>query len=181
MYAPYSKTPKARIPLKSLRDSALISLSEYKRIKDDSIFLSDYELEEKRKKDKLLLEKSLEKSLLLRKKIEEYDENHFRYPIKSEFDKEREEKDLLILENAKKIKEKEDDFVKSMDKMIQYAKMATIRDRQIEDKKRVEEIFKKKDEKLEIISEIERLKELKIRSEMENEIKKKEEKVLLLL
>ena len=165
MFTPYARTPKPRKPLKTLRDSALISFTEYKRIKDDSIYLSEIERIEKKKREEELLQKSLFKSINLKKRIINYDETHTRPELKSEFDIENEKKNILILETAKKIKEKEDDFVKSMDKMIQYAKMATIRDRQIEDKKRIEEIFKKKDEKLDIISEIERLKELKIRSE----------------
>ena len=173
MFTPYARTPKPRKPLKTLRDSALISFIEYKRIKDDSIYLSEIERIEKKKREEELLQKSLFKSINLKKRIINYDETHTRPELKSDFDIENEKRNILILENAKKIKEKEDDFVKSMDKMIQYAKMATIRDRQIEDKKRIEEIFKKQDEKLDIISEIERLKELKIRSEKEDDIKKK--------
>ena len=173
MFTPYARTPKPRKPLKTLRDSALISFTEYKRIKDDSIYLSEIERIEKKKREEELLQKSLFKSINLKKRIINYDETHTRPELKSDFDIENEKRNILILENAKKIKEKEDDFVKSMDKMIQYAKMATIRDRQIEDKKRIEEIFKKQDEKLDIISEIERLKELKIRSEKEDDIKKK--------
>jgi hypothetical protein len=173
MFTPYARTPKPRKPLKTLRDSALISFTEYKRIKDDSIYLTEIERIEKKKREEELLQKSLFKSINLKKRIINYDETHTRPELKSDFDIENEKRNILILENAKKIKEKEDDFVKSMDKMIQYAKMATIRDRQIEDKKRIEEIYKKKDEKLDIISEIERLKELKIRSEKEDDIKKK--------
>ena len=65
MFTPYARTPKPRKPLKTLRDSALISFTEYKRIKDDSIYLSEIERIEKKKREEELLQKSLFKSIKL--------------------------------------------------------------------------------------------------------------------
>ena len=64
------------------------------------------------------------------------------------------------------------DEVKEMNKMVAYAKAATIRERQLEEKQREWENYKVQEKKKDKIMEIERLK--KIRELEEIEAKKKE-------
>ncbi len=65
------------------------------------------------------------------------------------------------------------DEVKEMNKMVAYAKAATIRERQLEEKQRDWEDFKNQEKKKDKIMELERLK--KIKEQEEIEAKRKEE------
>ena len=69
--------------------------------------------------------------------------------------------DNKIREKAKKYFEENLDEVKEINKLVLYAKMASIRDKQIEEKKRMKLNKKKFEEKMDLINEIERLKELR--------------------
>lgn len=64
------------------------------------------------------------------------------------------------------------DEVKEMNKMVAYAKAATIRERQLEEKQREWENYKVQEKKKDKIMEIERLKKIKELEEIE--AKKKE-------
>lgn len=48
-----------------------------------------------------------------------------------------------------------------MDKICLYARISTIRDKQLKERKELEKMLKKKEEKIDLMAEIERLKELK--------------------
>jgi hypothetical protein len=85
----------------------------------------------------------------------------------SDIDKENIEKNNSLLAQAKKIIDKEDDAVKEMNKMVLYAKVATIRDKQQEEQKMLQEDFKKKEMKMDLMMELERLKELKFQENRE--------------
>ena len=55
-----------------------------------------------------------------------------------------------------------------------YAKCVTVRDKQLDDKKRVWELTKEQEKKKDLIMEIERLKNIKHHDEMERKHKEKE-------
>ena len=65
----------------------------------------------------------------------------------------------------------ENDILKAMDKLVVYAKTATIRDRQLEERKFMEDMYKHKEQRLEHMMELERLKELKLQEVKEQELK----------
>ena len=94
--------------------------------------------------------------------------------LESEEEAVRRKKNEEILARAQRIIENQDDAVKTMDKMVLYAQIATIRDRQKEDTKKNIIIDKKKEEKLDILMEINRLKEMKQQEEIENERRKQQ-------
>ena len=54
-----------------------------------------------------------------------------------------------------------------MEKLSLYARVATIRDRQKAEHKEMEKVFKKKEDKLDTMMELERLKELKLQQDRE--------------
>lgn len=56
--------------------------------------------------------------------------------------------------------ENEDD-VKAMNKMMLYSKVVTIRDKQLEENKRLEKDWAEEQKRLDLLMEIERLKDLK--------------------
>ena len=76
-----------------------------------------------------------------------------------------------IRKKAKKYFEENLDEVKAINKLVLYAKMASIRDKQIEEQKVIKLKKKKLEEKLDLINEIERLKELR-KNELNEEKRK---------
>ena len=84
---------------------------------------------------------------------------------------------LLTYENQKitdpyAIVDQNDDAIKDLNILCKYAKIATIRDRQLNERKQMEDMYKKKEERLDLMMELERLKEIKFKEEKEKEIKK---------
>ena len=75
-----------------------------------------------------------------------------------------------IRENAQRLLEENLEEVKKMNKLVLYAKVASIRDKQIEEQKKIKSLEKKRNEKMDLIYEIERLKEMRKR-ELEEEKK----------
>ena len=151
-----------------MRDSAILSFKEFERIKRNSQLNPEPEqrvIEENKNQ-----ENRLAKARAHRDKLKAYDKLHIKTTIdESEEEMYNRKKNQQILERAQRMMETQDDAVKTMDKMVLYAQIATIRDRQREDVKQQEEIFKKKEEKLDILMEINRLKEMKQQEEIDNE------------
>ena len=84
---------------------------------------------------------------------------------------------LLTFENKKIIDPysvvgKEDDAIKELNILCKHAKIASIRDKQLDERKHMENMYKKKEEKLDFMMELERLKEIKYKEEQEKESKK---------
>ena len=84
---------------------------------------------------------------------------------------------LLTYENKKitdpfTIVNKDDDAIKDLNILCKYAKIASIRDRQLNERKEMENLYKKKEERLDLMMELERLKEIKFKEEKEKQIKK---------
>ena len=59
-----------------------------------------------------------------------------------------------------------------MDKMCLYAKISTVRDKQLRERKEMEQMYKKKEEKIDLMVEIERLKGLKEQEDREKVLQK---------
>lgn len=89
-----------------------------------------------------------------------------RYAV-SDIDKENMAKSNSLLYQAKKMLDEEHDLVKDMNKMVLYAKVATIRDRQLEEQKYIQAEYKNQKQKIDLMMELERLKELKFQEERE--------------
>ena len=160
--------------MRILKDSAILSLKEFNKIKQDSIF--EPKINVSTSAINIFDKNKIQKALNHKQKIIDYDKNKQLETLK----KLQEEESMKILENENIIS-KEDDYVKQMDKMVLYAKVATIRDRQIIDKKKIEEINKKKEEKLDLLMELERLKDLKYREEEKEKLIKKQREGSLIL
>ncbi len=84
---------------------------------------------------------------------------------------------LLTYESQKitdpySIVDKNDDAIKDLNILCKYAKIATIRDKQLDERKQMEKMYKKKEERLDLMMELERLKEIKLKEEKEKETKK---------
>ena len=68
--------------------------------------------------------------------------------------------------------DEEHDDVKHMNQMMLYSKVVTIRDKQLEESKRLESEWLEEQKRLDLMMEIERLKTLKMQEE--REVKRKE-------
>ena len=84
---------------------------------------------------------------------------------------------LLTYENKKitdpfTIVDQNDDAIKDLNILCKQAKVATIRDKQLDERKEMENMYKKKEERLDLMMELERLKEIKFKEEKEKQIKK---------
>lgn len=84
----------------------------------------------------------------------------------NDMEREKSEQKKAINNRAVEISHEDLDDVKLMNKMVAYAKAATIREKQLEEKQRDWESFKIQEKKKDKIMEIERLK--KIKEEQEN-------------
>ncbi len=69
-------------------------------------------------------------------------------------------KDSILAWAEAQLDEEKDD-VKHMNQMVIYSKCVTIRDKQLEEQKRLEEEYRAENKRLDIMMEIERLKSLK--------------------
>ena len=84
---------------------------------------------------------------------------------------EKNKADTLLSKAQKKLDEEMDD-VKHMNQMVLYSKVVTIRDKQLEENKRLEQEWIDEQKKLDLMMEIERLKVLK--EEEERDVRKHE-------
>src|SRR5689334_7496602 len=85
----------------------------------------------------------------------------------SDIEKENIEKNNGLLAQAKKMLDEDHDLVKEMNKMMLYSKVATIRDKQKDQSKVIQEEYTKQKRKMDLMMELERLKELKFQEERE--------------
>ena len=116
----------------------------------------------------------LANSIRLKNRIIDYDNNNsFNRLIKSDYEKEKEKEDKELLKKAQKELEENYDEVKYMNSIMLSAQLASIRDKQIEEKKKIELKNKKMEEKIYLLCEIERLKELNNREKFEKKLNEK--------
>ena len=85
----------------------------------------------------------------------------------------QENKNKKILLFAKECKENELDLTKKMNQLLKYAKVVSVRDEQKKMRIKLKNEIKRKDEKLELMMELERLKGLKLEEEEKNKLKEK--------
>ena len=80
-------------------------------------------------------------------------------PISAEAKAEKAKADTLLSKAQAQIDEREDD-VKQMNAMMLYSKVVTIRDKQLEENKHLEKEWTEEQKRLDLMMEIERLKDL---------------------
>ena len=102
--------------------------------------------------------------------IKQIDKNRPKYPM-TQGDKEKQLQGNSILAAAKRAKENALDATKEMDQLLKYAKVVSIRDLQKKEHKQMEIAYKEKENKLDLMMELERLKELKYQEDKEKEKK----------
>ena len=102
-----------------------------------------------------------------KQRMAENDRNRSSKIAKSEFEVEDNAKAQTLLTKAQAQLDEEQDDVKHMNQMMLYSKVVTIRDKQLNENKRLEQEYLDEQKKLDIMMEIERLKSLKEHEERE--------------
>ncbi len=147
-------SPNKLSKVKTLKNCSIISLTEFKKLKKSLSILSEPNSPRLKKIRPLQSEN-------LMKRIKSNSELPTKKFKKIYYSTESISNDKKIREKAKKYFEENLDEVKAINKLVLYAKMASIRDKQIEEQKKIKFDKKKLEEKMDLINEIERLKELR--------------------
>ena len=167
----YPGHPISRAKAHVLKDSAIMSLKDFYRIKENSIIPSSSSSRVNRSPFQTHTISSadttqtfMDRALQHKNKIIEYDKNNKQY------------NPLLTYESQKIIDpftvvDKDDDAIKELNILCKNAKIATIRDKQLDERKMMEDMYKKKEGRLDLMMELERLKEIKFLEDQEKELK----------
>jgi len=143
-------------------------LSDYERLRKNATVLSDVEKRNLKAIHDEQKKIQLEGTRNLKDRIKEYDKVRTDRNNLTDIEKDNIELNKTMKDKAKKIMDENTDEAKEMNKLIQYAKVASIRDKQLEEQKMISEEYKKYNEKLDLLMEIERLKELQMMEERES-------------
>jgi len=103
----------------------------------------------------------------LKEKIKQIDRTRTDWSNLTDIEKDNIALNKTMKDKAQKIIDENTDEAKEMNKLIQYAKVASIRDKQLEETKMIQGEYKKYNEKMDLLMEIERLKELQLMEERE--------------
>ena len=161
-------TNKKKLPLLPIHDTALLSFYDYERIKKNAYIPSREESLNNERIHKEQKDTQLAKARALKEKIQKYDKNKPKYFL-SDIEREKIINDKKLLARAQKYHDDNEDVVKEMEKLAFYAKVATIRDKQKQEHKIMGQNYKRKEEKLDTMMELERLKELKNQQDQEEQ------------
>ena len=174
------KTPGiaiSRSKMKILKDSAILSLNEFNRIKESSHFnpksISKYpsvgNLERYRQfntiSEEINSSSKIQKALAHKKKLIDYEKTINRNNNPLFIGK------LRIEDPYQVVGGNNNEVVKAFDTLCRRAKAATIWDRQMDERKFMEKMYIDKEKKLDEMMELERLKEIKFLEEKNNIIK----------
>jgi hypothetical protein len=110
---------------------------------------------------------ALAKSKIRKAKMQEMDAQRATKVKPNEFQVAEKNKAETLLSKAQKKLDNDLDDVKAMNQMVLYSKVVTIRDKQLEENKRLEQEWIEEQKKLDLMMEIERLKVLKEEEERE--------------
>ena len=145
----------------------MLSLTDFYRIKESSLFWPGPKTSIQNANTLISSDNSndfLTKAENLKNRLRSYDNKNPYHP-------------LLTFENKKNLDPysvvgKDDDAIKELNVLCKYAKIATIRDKQLDERKYMENMYKKKEERLDFMMELERLKEIKFKEDQEKQSKK---------
>ena len=112
-------------------------------------------------------EAALIKSKMRKTKMQQMDTMRATKVKPNEFQQAEKNKAETLLSKAQKKLDNDMDDVKAMNQMVLYSKVVTIRDKQLQENKKLESEFIEEQKKLDLMMEIERLKVLKEEEERE--------------
>ena len=147
-----------------------MSLSDFYRIKENALPTSTTQytkINKAQRSNTFGSETSneyLDKALNFKNKLMEYDKNNKHFNPLLTYVKPITDPYLIVKED--------DDAIKEINKMCRCAKVATIRERQLDERNVLENMYKQKEKRLDLMMELERLKEIKFKEERDLNSKK---------
>ena len=164
-----------------MKDTAILTLGDFKRIKQNSNLFCEEDTLNKTRIEQNQKEAKMAKARALKEKLIQIDKQRLNKYEMSETDRERIKLNNDLLAQAQRILDNNEDCVKDMNHIVLYAKIAQIRDRQLEEHKAMEQMYKAKERKLDTMMELERLKEMKYQEEREVSRKKQQREGSLII
>uniref|UniRef100_A0A0K6S6I5 Cilia- and flagella-associated protein 45 n=1 Tax=Chromera velia CCMP2878 TaxID=1169474 RepID=A0A0K6S6I5_9ALVE len=150
------------------QDAVIIPASEIARLTQSSIILTPEQEEAIRQEKEREFQTRMQKALARKEKVLALEEERKKQASMSSYEsKEDMEKSQAIQDRAKSALDEEMDDVKHMNQLMLYAKVATIRDAQVQERKYVEREKEEEESQVALMMEIERLKALKTYDERE--------------
>ena len=171
----YPGHPISRAKANILKDSAIMSLNDFYRIKENAILSPTSQLTYLSKHNKSQRSNTLnpdsnknylDKAANLKNKLIEYDKNNKHLNPLLTYEK--------PITDPYSVVGPEDDSIKEINKMCRCAKIATIREKQLDERNLLENMYKQKEKRLDFMMELERLKEIKYKEERDLNSKKLE-------
>lgn len=161
------KAIKQKVVKGQQADAVVLKASELARIKESTKVIGKQQEADEKKRLEAEREKEREAAETLKKKIKTFDQTRTKKLPMTVYQKDAKEKNETLLTKAELAMDQELDDVKQMNKMVHYAKCATIRDKQLEESKELEKLKREDDQRMDIMMEIERLKALQFHEEKE--------------
>jgi len=160
-------------------NAIIISQSELLRMKDSASVRSKEELLQQKR---LLLEqneKQVAAAKAKKQKMLEIEAERKKNLPPSETEMETTMKNETLQSRAKQLLNEEMDDVKQMNQMMLYAKVVTIRDRQLQEKTDTRSVMKMEEKRKDLMMEVDRLQKIKYHEEIERKNREEQRKAAL--
>ena len=141
-------------------DTAYLTFYDYERIKKNSIVPTKDELLNNERVQKEQENTQLAKAHALKEKIINYDITQPRTKLIN-INRENVKSESNLLSVAQKILDQNEDCLKDMEKLALYAKVASIRERQLKEHEMMEQMYKKKRGKIRYYDGVGKIKRIK--------------------
>eukprot|EP01038_Epipyxis_sp_PR26KG_P006529 gene6529-8971_t len=149
--------------------AVVINKSELERIRNESVIKSDAEIAADRERALLIKEEKEKLSRLRKEKMRELEKKATQLAKKSDFEVQEIAKAQAIRALAAEQIDNNSDVVKLLNSMAQRAAAFTIREKQLDEKHRLEKLDEEFEKRMDCLAEIERLKDIQRRELEETE------------
>ena len=149
------------------RDAAIVTRDEIERMKRSTKIQSVQEKKEQAKIEEEMKQTQFASAAARKKKMMEMDKNRASKLPPTDVETREKQQAQGLLSKAQQQLDEEHDDVKHMNQMVLYSKVVTIRDKQLEENKRLEADWIAEQKRLDLMMEIERLKGLQAAEQRE--------------
>jgi len=148
--------------------AAILNHSDIARMQASSKIDSAQDIKNAETLAKTQKEFAMQQSNARKTRMQTMDKERANKVAPSDIEQSQRNKDVGILSKAQAQLDEELDDVKHMNQMVLYSKVVTIRDKQLDENKQLEQEWLEEQRKLDLLMEIERLKGLKVAEERES-------------
>ena len=149
------------------RTAAVISAADIARMRASSKIVTEQDSAQQKKIMEEQKAQQQAQAKARKQKMQAMDRDRSKKIPATEIEVEQNQRAEGLLSKAQQQMDEEHDDVKHMNQMTLYAKVVTVRDRQLEENKALESDFVNEQKRLDLMMEIERLKALKAEDERE--------------